>query len=416
MCPECVPTIVYSRAMPPLPLQPPSGHVFRVERKRGAVWYAKYRLPDGHQAQKKIGPAWAERGRPPAGYYTKRQAEDWLRETLDQARRGTLPGAVRTGARLDDAAAEWLRYVEHDRDVKPSTLRHYRSTVNAHLLPAFAGQRIEDITTAQVEAWRAELVGANGRPISNRTRNNAIAVLHGVLERSRKVFGLQFNPAADIQPLRERYDATRFTFYSPEQVAALVRAAASEQDGAIYLTAALTGLRRGELVALRWCDVDFEREAIRVRGTYANGALTSPKSGKGRSVPMVAQVATVLAQLGQRDHDVGEEDLVFPGEHGAYLDGSALRRRYVVAQTAADLPLIRFHDLRHTFGTLAARGAESLVELQHWMGHAEIRTTQRYTHYREQRDAAKRLARAFEPDGVTDGGSGSPAANVEDRD
>ena len=156
MCPECVPTIVYSRAMPPLPLQPPSGHVFRVERKRGAVWYAKYRLPDGHQAQKKIGPAWAERGRPPAGYYTKRQAEGWLRETLDQARRGTLPGAVRTGARLDDAAAEWLRYVEHDRDVKPSTLRHYRSTVNAHLLPAFAGQRIEDITTAQVEAWRAE--------------------------------------------------------------------------------------------------------------------------------------------------------------------------------------------------------------------------------------------------------------------
>jgi integrase len=78
--------------------------------------------------------------------------------------------------------------------------------------------------------------------------------------------------------------------------------------------------------------------------------------------------------------------------------------------------LIRFHDLRHTFGTLAARGAESLVELQHWMGHAEIRTTQRYTYYREQRDAAKRLARAFEPDAVTDGGSGSPAANVEDRD
>ena len=402
--------------MPPLPLQPPSGHVFRVERKRGAVWYAKYRLPDGRQAQKKIGPAWTERGRPSAGYYTKRLADDWLRETLDQARRGTLPGAVRTGARFDDAAAEWLRYVEHDRDVKPSTLRHYRSTVNAHLLPAFAGQRIEDITTAQVEAWRAGLAGANGKPIGNRTRNNAVAVVHGILERSRKVFGLRFNPAADIQPLRERYDATRFTFYSPEQVTALVRAAASEQDGAIYLTAALTGLRRGELVALRWCDVDFEREAIRVRGTYANGALTSPKSGKGRSVPMVAQVATVLAQLGQRDHDVGDEDLVFPGEHGRYLDGSALRRRYVAAQKAADLPLIRFHDLRHTFGTLAARGAESLVELQHWMGHAEIRTTQRYTHYREQRDAAKRLARAFEPDVVTDDRSGSPVASVEDRD
>jgi len=112
---------------------------------------------------------------------------------FDQARRGTLPGAVRTGARLDDAAAEWLRYVEHDRDVKPSTLRHYRSTTPTSSPPSPASA-IEDITTAQVEAWRAELVGANGRPISNRTRNNAIAVLHGVLERSRKVFGLQFKP------------------------------------------------------------------------------------------------------------------------------------------------------------------------------------------------------------------------------
>ncbi len=391
------------------PLQPPTGHVFRVARTRGAVWYAKYRLPDGRQAQKKIGPAWTERGRPPAGYYTKRLAEDWLREVLDQARRGTLPGAVRTGARFEDAAAEWLRYVEHDRDVKPSTLRHYRSTVDAHLRPRFAGERIEDITTAQIESWRMTLGSERAKPLSNRTRNNAVAVLHGILERARKVFGLRVNPAADIEPLRERYDSTRFMFYSSEQVTALVRAAASEQDGAIYLTAALTGLRRGELVALRWCDVDFEREAIRVRGTYANGVLTSPKSGHGRSVPMVAQVATILARLGQRDHDVAEEDLVFPGEHGGHLDGSALRRRYVAAQTAADLPLIRFHDLRHTFGTLAARGAESLVELQHWMGHAEIRTTQRYTHYREQSGAAKRLARAFEPDIVNDNESRSPA-------
>lgn len=60
--------------------QSPTGHVFRVERKRGPVWYAKYRLPDGRQLQKKLGPAWTERGRPPAGYFTKRLAEDWLRD------------------------------------------------------------------------------------------------------------------------------------------------------------------------------------------------------------------------------------------------------------------------------------------------------------------------------------------------
>jgi hypothetical protein len=63
----------------------PSGHVFRVERKRGPAWYAKYRLPDGRQVQKKLGPAWTERGRPPAGYFTKRQAEAWLRERRSSA-------------------------------------------------------------------------------------------------------------------------------------------------------------------------------------------------------------------------------------------------------------------------------------------------------------------------------------------
>lgn len=78
-------------------VQPPSGHVFRLDRARGPVRYAKYRLRDGRQVQK-IGPAWTERGRPPAGYVTKRLAEAWLRTVLDQARRGTLPGMVRMGA------------------------------------------------------------------------------------------------------------------------------------------------------------------------------------------------------------------------------------------------------------------------------------------------------------------------------
>src|SRR5438128_9716914 len=133
---------------------PVSGHVFRVERQRGPVWYAKYRLPDGRQVQKKIGPAWTGRGRPPAGYVTKRLAEDWLRDVLDQARRGTLPGLVRTGATFADAAAEFLRYVEHDRGAKPSTLRDYRSVIEAHLLPAFGEDRLEDITPKLIEEWR----------------------------------------------------------------------------------------------------------------------------------------------------------------------------------------------------------------------------------------------------------------------
>jgi integrase len=129
------------------PLERPiSGHVFRVERKRGPVWYAKYRLSDGWQVQKRLGPAWTERGRPAAGYLTKRTAEDWLRNTLDEARRGSLPGLVRTGVTFAEASEEYLRWLRVDRDRKPSTLRGYRSILRRHLLPAFGDVLLEDIT------------------------------------------------------------------------------------------------------------------------------------------------------------------------------------------------------------------------------------------------------------------------------
>jgi integrase len=330
------------------PPERPSGHVFRVDRKRGPVFYAKYRLADGRQVQKMLGPAWTERGRPPAGYFTKRLAEDWLRDTLNAARRGTLPGAVRTGARFADAAAEWLRYVEHDRAVKPSTMVDYRS-VASQLVDAFGVLRVEELTAGHIEQWRAGLNDGRDRQLTNRTRNKMLTVLGGIMERARKVYGLASNPVRDVEKLRERYDAASFAFYSPEEVHALVRASAADQDGAVFLTAAFTGLRRGELIALRWRDVDFQRSSIRVSGSYANGRLTTPKSGRGRVVPMVPEVAAVLAQLGQRRDFVGDDDLVFPGDYGRYLDGSALRRRFVTACERAGLRPIRFHEYADVF-------------------------------------------------------------------
>src|SRR5918999_192027 len=111
------------------------------------------------------------------------------------------------------------------------------------------------------------------------------------------------------------------------------------------------GLRRGELVALRWRDVDFTAGRVRVCGSYAGAALTAPKSGRVRSVPLAPDVATALARLANRDRWSGDDDLVFPGVTGTYLDASALSRRYKAAIQRAALRPLRFHDLRHTFGT-----------------------------------------------------------------
>jgi integrase len=160
------------------------------------------------------------------------------------------------------------------------------------------------------------------------------------------------------------------------------------------LTAAFTGLRRGELLALRWRDVDFDSSLIRVRSSYAGGRVTTPKSGKVRSVPMAPDVAKALAALGQRQDFVSGDDLVFCGEAGGYIDGSALRRRYATALAEAGLRPLRFHDLRHVFGTRMIAKAD-IRRVQEWMGHADVQTTMRYLHYAPRGDQAALVAEAF---------------------
>ncbi len=197
---------------------------------------------------------------------------------------------VATGAIVADAAAEWLRYVEHDRACKPSTLTDYRHTSD-RIMRDLGQLRLEDVTPELLERWKGTL------NVSNRMVAKYLVILHGIFRRAMKVWGLPRNPAAAVERPRYRVSDDLDAF-SPEEVWALVRAAWSEKDGALFLTAAFTGLRMGELLALEWRDVDFGGDVIRVRRSYnAHGGLGTPKSGKVRSVPMVPDVAQSLASL-----------------------------------------------------------------------------------------------------------------------
>ena len=374
--------------------RPVSGHVFRAERRSGPVWYAKYRLPDGRQVQKKLGPGWTQRGRPAAGYFTKRTAQGWLDETLATARRGELAGMVRTGTTFSQAAEEWLRYVEQERACKPSTVTDYRNMTRV-LAETFGGELIEDVTTESIERWKAAFT--KRRKLSNRTLQKYLVTLHGIFKRATRVYGLPRNPVANVErprlPRRAGIDV-----FSREEVMALVRAASCERDASLYLTAAFTGLRLGELLALRWEDVDFEADAIRVRRNWTAGREGTPKSGRGRAVPMMEEVAQALARLGQRERFTGQQDVVFCDEVGRHLVYKSLSDRYKAALERAELRRLRFHDLRHTFGTHAIRHADPR-EVMEWMGHADLATTQKYLAYKPRGDAARRLSAAFRGDG-----------------
>jgi integrase len=248
---------------------------------------------------------------------------------LTAARRGRLAGQHRTGVTFAEAAAEFLRWIEFDRQRKRSTLDDYRSAVRAHLVPAFGELHVEEVTTARVDAWRAQLV-MDGR-LSNRSVNKLLTILHGVMERARKRFKLPSNPVAEVekQPRKRRVS---IDVYSTEEVMALVRRADSPQDGALFLTAAFTGLRMGELLALRWRDVDFPLQAIRVRASYTHKALDTPKNRTGRTVPMIDAVASELARLSSRHLFTGPDDLVLPGKCSA-------KRRKLHRWTGAEFAL-----------------------------------------------------------------------------
>ncbi len=391
--------------------------MFKLEKTRGASWWAKYRLPDGTQVKRKVGPVWAGRGRPAAGYFTKRLAEDWLHDTLEEIRREwasgptaggnagsssgpTSPvssaGQAATSVTFAEAAAEYLRFSEQDRGCKPSTLRNYRNAINVHLLSVFGDMALEDITVQEIERWRAGMLSTRQqRELSNKTKNNLLVLMHAIFRRSVKLYGLPANPVASVDRFRVRSSGD-IQVFSPEEVWSLVRAAKSEADAAIFLTAAFTGLRRGEVLALRWRDVDFTGSTIRVRASYAAGHLTTPKSGKVRAVPMAPDVASALARLGDRERYTGDDDFVFAGEAGLPLDGDALSSRYRDALARAGLRPLRFHDLRHTFGTRMIAKAD-IRRVQEWMGHADIQTTMKYLHYAPREEDAELVARAFAP-------------------
>ena len=136
--------------------------------------------------------------------------------------------------------------------------------------------------------------------------------------------------------------------------------------------AAFTGLRLGELRALRWGDIDFSKRIVHVRRSFTYGNEGTPKSGRVRSVPLIDQAARSFDGLSRREHFTDPDDRVFISTTGGVIDDSKLRRRYYAALDRAGLKRLNFHSLRHTFGTIAVQVFQ-LSDVRAYMGHADIR-------------------------------------------
>jgi integrase len=422
-----------------------------VRESQGKPFYDAAWRYEGKQVKRRVGPAWLERdgdgwrrrrGRVEDGSYDERtayvEAARLAAEyAVDAADRERVERERRAGgATFREVAEAYLRWLADVKGAKPSTLADYRYALAEPGIPnqrgdGVSGGRImatlgdlaaSKITVHDVERMLASLrnknmKGADGKPgaASARSINKHRAVVSAVYGYGMKdsTFGLPANPAAATDKRREDQPGV-LAFYKPEEIECLAQALADgkhrkptrpaetaqdhaedRQDGELVRVAAYAGLRQGELLALRWRDVDFVGSALTIARALSAGVESSTKSGKVRRVPLPDQAAAALSRLSERGDFTGPDELVFCNSLGRRLDGSALRRRFKRARDAAKLQPLRFHDLRHTYGSLLAASGVDLVTIQAAMGHGALTTTSRYLHARPATEQAAIFTRAF---------------------
>jgi integrase len=243
--------------------------------------------------------------------------------------------------------------------LKPSTVKSYKSMVKTHLRPAFGGYRSDRLTAEVVSDWERKMAEAiaDGK-LTPKSFNHLVALLHSILgwARKRGQRYLAHDPLTDVARLRTESAERRFL--EPGQITALLEAA-EEPARTILYVAVNSGLRRGELFALQWSDVDEQHHQLRVRRSIYQGAVTRPKTKHSeRTVDVIPHVITVLKEY-QKRYTRTDSDYIFHTDIGTPLDPDNWFKRWFVpiAVKAGLRPardddangeqLVGLHTLRH---------------------------------------------------------------------
>ena len=342
--------------------------------KQGA-YYGKWRAGN-RQVMRKLGPV---RKPGTAEGLTRTQAETKLHRLMSAVGEPTV--IERTT--VQDAGE---RLIAHLKALgrKRSTITSYESYLEIHLAPFFAGRALSTITASDVEAFMAACRD-NGQSVKSTL--NYIGLLYGIFEFAIRREWTTANPCKLVHK-PEKLDADAdVRFLDQPELDALLAAVPDDDLGHVervmYLAAAMTGMRQGELIALRWTDVDWLSRRVRVRRNYVRGEFGSPKSKRStRSVPLADALGGELDLLHRGSRWSADGDLVFAHPHtGKPLDRSRLLKRFKAALGRSGVREVRFHDLRHTFGTRMAAAGVPMRTLQEFMGHRDFKTTLIYADY-----------------------------------
>lgn len=291
--------------------------------------------------------------------------------------------------------AQWLNtwlYSYKKNNIKPKTFDQYEYTIRCRLCPEFGDKKLIDLKSTHLQNYYNRLFDEG---LSARTIHIINTVLHAALKKAVKC-GLIKNNVCDAIEMPHSSPKERRVLTTDEQEV-LIDRLRNDPLGAIYIFALFTGLRRGEVLALTWDDVDLKNCVIRVNKTlvrvknYDNSKektrleVGEPKTESGnRVIPIVDSLIPLLKKQKKRIERSGIDNkynLVFPSDYGTYIDPGNYNRKFYKIIKELGLPKANPHSLRHSFATRALEAGVDLKTTQELLGHSSVEITANlYTH------------------------------------
>lgn len=356
--------------------------------KQQTLWYAVVDVGQGEDGKRKQ--KWH------GSYKTRRDAESALAELVQSLETQTYI----TPQRLTLATfvrSEWLPTMQ--TQVKHSTWDSYRRNLENHVLPELGGVPLQQLTAGHLNglyrglAGHGRLNGAGGG-LSAKTIRNIHGTVSKVLTDAADRDVVSRNIALSARPPKPRKTVSKeLQFWTPAELSAFLSAVHDDRLYALWHLAAMTGMRRGEILGLRWEDIDVDVRRLAIRQTVISVAyevrVTTPKSHNARVLDIDPGTIDVLRQHRQRQRDERDQaggayvanDRVFRKADGSVIHPDVMRTMFDQRVKRSGVRRIRFHDLRHTHATIGLRAGVPVKVMSERLGHSTPAfTLQQYAH------------------------------------
>lgn len=276
---------------------------------------------------------------------------------------------------VKDWLETWL--AEYTSSLTDGTIRSYRNAIETHAIPAMG--RIT-LTQLQPQQYQQFVNGLKKKGLSSKTIKNVTGAIHKALQQAVKNGMIARNPADE--PDIPRVESKEKHPLEGEQISTFLSAIKGNRFEQLFFVDLYTGMRIGEIIGLRWKDIDFKACEIRiVQQIRPDGSIDEPKHHKKRTIVVAPSVIAVLKQLRREQKVHDPNGLVFCYEDGRSLPHSTVQHNFKRIAKSIGLPDCSIHDLRHTFATECIRKGIDPKTVSVMMGHADAKITLNvYTH------------------------------------